>query len=177
MRGPRLGGPLGFYGSSDGKFLVPCPIAVLAADNLEPRVAIAFPGGPEFSGRDRLGQVEKFRATAKTQQDAHLSGLRFLCHFEGKPTVSRMRSHDGDENDSVRGEVSLVQRERRRRRPGWIWSRGLLLDETADAVRALAGRELFREPCGRFRTVVSVANKRPEWRNVENSSCRYDPLS
>jgi hypothetical protein len=43
--------------SSGSKLRAPCPIAVLAADDLQPRVAIAFSGDPEFRSRDRLGQV------------------------------------------------------------------------------------------------------------------------
>ena len=54
---------------SGGKLRAPCPIAVLAADDLQPRVAIAFFGDPEFSSRDRLGQVEQLRATSEIQQD------------------------------------------------------------------------------------------------------------
>lgn len=57
MRGPLFGGPLGFYMGSGGTLRAPCPIAVLAAEDLQPRVAIAFFGDPEFRSRDRFGQV------------------------------------------------------------------------------------------------------------------------
>ena len=43
-------------------------IAAFGIDDFQPRVAIAFFGDPEFSSRDRLGQVEQLRATSEIQR-------------------------------------------------------------------------------------------------------------
>lgn len=53
--------------------------------------------------------------------------------FEHQRTVGRMTAH-GDEDDPVRGEVALMQREGRRSRPGRIRPRRFLLHQTANTL-------------------------------------------
>jgi len=54
-----------------------------------------------------------------------------------------MAAHDGHENDPVRGEVALMQRERRGGHPDWIEPGWFLFHKAADAVRTLPGRQLL----------------------------------
>ena len=61
--------------------------------------------------------MQQLRVAAEVQKHAHLPGLRVLGHLEDEGAVSRMASHDGDKDDPVRGEIALMQRERRGCRP------------------------------------------------------------
>ena len=110
MKSLPFGRPLTLHAGLGGKVRVPYPIAFRIADDLQPRVAIAFLGDPEFSRRDGLGQMQQLRVAAEIQQDAHLPGFRFLCHLEEQGAVGRMAAHDGDEDHPVRGEVAFVER-------------------------------------------------------------------
>ena len=171
---PPLGRAPRFQLGSGGQVRAPCPFALFIADDFEPRVAIALPRDPELGRGDGLRQMQQFRIPAEVQKHADLPGLRLLGHLEDKGAVSGMAAHDGDEDHPVRGEVTLMQRERRGSRPGWIGPGWFLFHKTAHAVRALPGCELLREACRWLGTTVGVVNKRPEWGGVDDGCCRHD---
>ena len=173
MRGPRLGGPLGFSGlRRPGPR--PLPFRHLHRQRFQVAHCGILLGDPKLGRSDRFRQMQQLRVAAEVEKHADLPGLRFLGHLEDEGAVSRMAAHDGHEDHPVRGEVALMQRERRRCRPGRVRPGWFLFHKAADAVRALPGRQLLGEACRRLGAAVSVANERPQGGGVDDGCCRHD---
>ena len=85
-----------------------------------------------------------------------------------------MAAHDGHEDHLVRGEVALMQRERRGSRPARVRPAWLLFQKAADTVRPLPGCQLLCEACRWLGAAVGVVNERPEGRGVDDGCCRHD---
>ena len=82
-----MGRPLTHCQGSGGQVRAPCPIAVLSADNLEPRIAIALPRNPELSRSEGFRQMQQLGVAAEVEEHTHLPWLWFLGRLEDKPTV------------------------------------------------------------------------------------------
>ena len=160
MRGPRAEGPYGLWKGSGGDTRLPWPIVVLSSDDLEPRVAIALLGNPKLGRRDGRRQVQKLGAAAEIQKHADLPHLWLLDHLKAELAVGRVAAHDRDEDDPLRREVPLVQREGCRGCPSMIGSRRFLLHQAANTVGPFSGCQLFGEARGRFWAAVGVTNER-----------------
>ena len=72
VRGPPVGRPLTISQGSGGQVRAPCPIAVLGTDDLEPRVAIALSGDPEFSGHLTGREMEELGRASEVEEHLHL---------------------------------------------------------------------------------------------------------
>lgn len=92
--------------------------------------------------------MQQLRVAAEVEKHADLPGLRFLGHLEDEGAVSRMAAHDGHEDHPVRGEVALMQRERRGCRPGRVKPGWFLFHKAADAVRALQAASFLVKRAG-----------------------------
>ena len=144
---PALGRAPRFQLGSGGQVRAPCPFALFIADDFKSRIAVSFLGDPKLGRGDGFRQMQQLRVAAEVEKHAHLPGLRLLGHLEDKGAVSGMAAHDGDEDHPVRGEVTLMQRERRGSRPGRIGPGWFLFHKAADTVRTLPGRQLLGEAC------------------------------
>lgn len=67
VRGPHTGRPLTQCQGSGGQVRAPCPLAVVGTDDIEPRVAIAFPCNPKLGRSDGFRQMQQLGVAPEVQ--------------------------------------------------------------------------------------------------------------
>jgi len=139
---PALGRVPRFQLGSGGQVRVPCPLALFIGNDFKSRIAVSFLGDPKLGRSDGFRQMQRLRVASEVEEHTHLPGRRLLGHLEDEGAVSGMAAHDGHEDHPFRGEIALMQRERRGSRPCRIMPGWFLFHKAADAVRTLPGCQL-----------------------------------